>query len=308
MNIFVIGHKSPDLDSVAAAISFSNLKNQLENTDKYKPEIAEEINLETKYVLEKTLFPIPEIINDATDKSFILVDHNEDGQSPNNIKQAKILEILDHHKLNFAYCEPIPVLIKAWGSSCSIIFEEYQKNNIAINKNLATLMLSAILVDTVITKSPTCTSKDIEIIEKLSVLADIKDWKEYGMEIFKVRSSVSKLTAEQIIKSDFKDFAFKTGKFGIGQVETVNLDEIKEKSEELISAMNTIKNGGDYHSVVLAITDIINEGSLFFVSSDDNDGFNKAFSAKLENHQAYIPGIISRKKQITPKLSEVFDK
>lgn len=306
--IYIIGHKSPDLDSVAAAIAYADLKNKLENTNKYVPRVSGEINRETKYALEKFGFSAPEILNSAVGENLILVDHNEASQSPDGIAEAKILEILDHHKLDFKYIEPIKVLIEPWGASCSIIFDLFEKNNIAVEPKLAELMLAAILIDTVITKSPTCTEIDKKIIAKLSNISGIADWQAFGMELFKVRASVSELTAEQIIKSDFKDFNFKAGKLGIGQVETVDLNDFSAREVELLNALTELKNKESYNSVVLFITDIIKEGSKFFVATSNQAKIEEALGAKLENGVVYIPGIISRKKQVLPKFTEVFDK
>ena len=306
--IFVIGHKIPDLDSIAGAISYANLKNAIEKTQNYIPIKTGNINKETKYALQKFNFDSPKILKSAKNKNIILVDHNEFSQAILNIEKSKIIEIVDHHKLDFKYSEPIQVNIKPWGSVCSIIYEEYLKYNIKINKNLAGLMLSAILVDTVITKSPTCTEKDIKIIKELAKITKINDWKKFGMDLFKIKSSVSKLSEMEIIKSDYKDFLFKTGKFGIGQVETVNLKEFDNRQEKILTELNKIKNENNYHTVILFITDIINEGSLFLIATNDLKNIEKALDKKFNNNTVYIEKIISRKKQVIPKLLKIFDK
>ncbi len=305
--IYVIGHKSPDLDSVAAAISYAELKNKITQTDKYLPAAAGEVNRETAFALEKFGFSKPEILKNAAGKKVILVDHNEFSQAVDGIKEAEIVEVLDHHKIDFSYDKPIEFRVRPWGATCTLIAQLAANNGVELSQNMAGLMLSAILVDTVITKSPTTTDKDKEIIEKLSQIAGI-NWQEYGLELFKVRSSVSDLSAPEIIKSDFKDFEFKSGKFGIGQVETVDLNEFKDRNQELLTALGELKKEGGYHSVILFITDILKEGSLFLVASSDEEGVGKALGGKLENGQAYIDGIISRKKQVVPKLTEAFDK
>jgi manganese-dependent inorganic pyrophosphatase len=305
--IYVIGHKSPDLDSVAAAISYADLKNKIAKTDIYQPAAAGEVNRETAFALEKFGFSKPEILKNAAGKKVILVDHNEFSQAVDGIKEAEIVEVLDHHKIDFSYDKPIEFCVRPWGATCTLIAQLAANNGVEFSQNMAGLMLSAILVDTVITKSPTTTDKDKEIIEKLSQIAGI-NWQEYGLELFKVRSSVSDLTAPEIIKSDFKDFEFKSGKFGIGQVETVDLNEFKDRNQELLTALGELKKEGGYHSVILFITDILKEGSLFLVASSDEEGVGKALGGKLENGQAYIDGIISRKKQVVPKLTEAFDK
>jgi len=306
--IYIVGHKSPDLDSVAGAISYADFKNTIEKTDKYVPVLAGASNEETEFALKKFGFEKPAILENAKDQNVILVDHNEFSQAVDGIGEANILEVLDHHKVDFKYNEPIKFLVEPWGASCSIIAQMYFDKGIEISKDLAGLMLSAILVDTVITKSPTCVEKDKEIIEKLAKLAGIEDWQDLGMELFKVCSSVKELSAEEIIKSDFRDFNFKAGKVGIGQAETVDLSEFSEKEEELLNELDKLRKEGEYHSALLLITDIIKEGSLFLVSSENQDKVKEALGAKLEKNRVYIDGIISRKKQVVPKFTDVFDR
>jgi len=306
-NIYVIGHKSPDLDSVAAAISYANLKNQLNETDIYKPAIAGDINKETKYVLDKFNFHVPEKLENFSDKKIILVDHNEISQMADGAKDADIIEILDHHKVSFSYNKPIEIKTKPWGASCTIIADLYEKNKVGISQSMAGLMLAAILVDTVITKSPTCTEFDKDVINELSQKINIADWHEYGMEIFKVRSDIADLSDEAIIRSDFKDFEFKLGKVGVGQIEIADLSVFADRKNDLLSVLKRIQEGESYLAVILLITDIINEGSQFLVASQDLEFFEKAFETKLENNQVYLPGVLSRKKQVTPKLQSVLD-
>jgi len=309
--IYIIGHKSPDLDSVAAAVSYADFKNRQENTDAYIPAITEYVNQVTKFVLDKFNLHTPEVLKNASGKKIILVDHNEFSQALEGISEAEITEILDHHKLNFKYDRPIAVNIKPWGATCSILAQMYLDNNIDIDKNLAGLMLSAILDDTLITKSPTSTGKDKELIEKLARLAGIGDWQAYGFEMFKVKSSVKNFTDMEIVKNDFKDFEFKAGKFGIGQVETVDLSEFDAHAEALLTAMKEMREKENYHSVILFFTDVIKECSQFLIVSDDKEKIVKALGGELKNNQAYTPsiqGIMSRKKQVVPLIAKVFDK
>jgi manganese-dependent inorganic pyrophosphatase len=306
--IYVIGHKSPDLDSVAAAIALAKYRNEIENCDTYEAAIAGEANKETVYLLAKCGLPMPTFLSDLAGKRLILVDHNEAMQSADGVEAASIISILDHHKLDFRYAEPIAVDIRPWGSSCSIVADLYFKAGLAISQPLATLMLGAVLVDTVITKSPTVTEIDKEIIGKLSGLAGIEDWQAFGMEIFKVRSDISDLSDEAIIRSDYKDFAMKEGKFGIGQVETADLSAFADREEGLIARLGEMRQAGDYHSVIIFLTDIIEGGSLFLVASKDQAKVEEALGAKLENGRVYLPGIMSRKKQVAPMFSQVFDK
>jgi manganese-dependent inorganic pyrophosphatase len=303
--IYVIGHKSPDLDSVAAAISYANYQNLTDNARTYIPAVAGELNQLTQYVLEKFGIDRPEILADATDKKIFLVDHNEEAQK---VAGGEVVGILDHHKMNFSNSNPIRINVWPLGSSNSIIYKLYQWKNLEINKELAGLMLSAVLDDTVITKSPTCTAEDKTIIDELSKLAGIENWQEYGIEMFKVKASVSQMSDEEIIKMDYKDFEMKAGKFGIGQVETVDLSDFKSREETLLTGIEKIREAGNYHSVILFVTDIMKGGSQFLVSSSDENALAEAFNTKFENHRAYVDGIMSRKKQVVPAVTEKFDK
>jgi len=305
-NIYIIGHKSPDLDSVAGAIAYAELKNNLEKTDVYTPAVSGDVNMETAYLLSETNFEVPEKISNISGKKVILVDHNEKSQSCDGIDDAEILEVLDHHKVNFNFESPILFRSFPVGSVCTVIADEFFKYNIEISQNLAKLILGAIMIDTVITKSPTCTEKDIEIIEKLSRILGNKDWKNFGLELFKVRSDVSKLSAKEIIMSDFKDFDTSSGKLGIGQVETVDLSEFDSVQDEILKSLEDIKNSNNYHTVILFITDILKEGSLFLIATNEPEKIQKSFDKKFENNKEYIDGILSRKKQVIPKIMEIY--
>ncbi|MFA6394128.1 MAG: manganese-dependent inorganic pyrophosphatase [Patescibacteria group bacterium] len=306
--IYVLGHKSPDLDSVAAAISYAHYKNKTEETDVYLPRVAGGLNRETEYILGKFGFDAPEIMESAKGENVILVDHNELSQAADGMDEAKIAEVLDHHKIDFKYAEPMRFETYPWGSTCTIVANKMFMSGLEISKNIAALQLAAILVDTVITKSPTTTDMDRDIIEKLSELSGISDWKRFGLEIFKIRSSAKELGAEEIIKYDFKDFNFKTGKFGVGQVETVDLNDFSGREDELLAKLKEIREAGGYHSVILFITDIMKEGSLFLVATSDREKVEAALGGKLQDDRVYLNGVISRKKQVAPKFMEVFDR
>ncbi len=305
--IYVVGHKSPDLDSVASAIAYANLKNRLENTQRYQARAAGQLNKETKYVLKKFDFKEIGFLDSAEDKKVILVDHNEFSQAVMGIEKADIVGVLDHHKVNFQYSQPIDFFVRPWGANCTVIAQLYEDHQINIDKELAGLMLSAILVDTVITKSPTCTENDIRWIDELAERTDIEDWREWGMELFKIRSNVKELSPAEIIKSDFKDFNLKAGLFGVGQVETVNLAEFADLEEALLEELDKLREDGGYHTTILFITDILKEGSLFLVSSSEPTLIEKALGKKLVDSKVFLEGVISRKKQVAPMLIKVFD-
>jgi manganese-dependent inorganic pyrophosphatase len=306
--IYVVGHKSPDLDSVAAAVALADLKNKIYGIADYVPAVADDVNQETVYVLEKFGFAQPEKISPIAGKKIFLVDHNEESQIPEGGVGAEIVGVVDHHKINFKSDKPIEFKNLPWGSTCTILAREYFGKKISLDKNLAGLLLAAVLVDTVITKSPTCTEIDKEVIVELAKIAEINDWQAFGMELFKVRGAVATLSNEQIIKNDFKDFNFQAGKFGIGQIETVDLADFAVREDELLAEMKKMQQAEAYHSIVLFITDIIKEGSNFLVVTNDEAAMEKALKNKLIDNKVYLPDVLSRKKQVVPMMAEVFDK
>jgi manganese-dependent inorganic pyrophosphatase len=303
--IYVAGHKSPDLDSVIGSMAYAYLKQQLDSENQYQPIVPGELNNETDYIITTYNLERPPLKESIANESVILVDHNESYQAIDGISDAMILEVIDHHKLSFDYHTPIKIIIEPIGSSCSVIYKLFRAERITIPQNLAAAMLAAVLTDTVITKSPTTTPEDVEIIRELSSIAAIPDWQEFGMTIFKVRSSVADKSSAEIVTSDFKDFDIAGNKIGIGQVETVDVTEFDTKLAELITALDTKRNAEGYHTVMLFITDIIAEESIFLISSDAAPEIAQAFGQSLDQHMFTAP-VMSRKKQVIPTLTQYF--
>lgn len=303
--IYVAGHKSPDLDSVMGCISYAYLKSQVDTKHTFLPTVTGELNPETNYILETYDLEAPQKKDSVANESVILVDHNEAYQAIDGLDQAEILEVIDHHKMSFDYHTPIKIIVEPIGSSCSVIYKLFHAEDVAIPKNLAAGMLAAVLTDTVITKSPTTTKQDRKIIEELAGIAGIDDWYKFGMNIFKVRSSVASKTADEIIVSDYKDFEIGGYKFGIGQVETVDIKEVLGRKSELLAALAIKQNVGDYHTAILFITDVLAEESTFLVASAKPDAIAAAFDQNLVDN-SFVAPVMSRKKQVVPSLSKQF--
>ena len=304
-NIYIAGHKSPDLDSVIGCIAYAHLKNELDSNNTYVPVIAGAINAETEYVLEQCDLETPELKESLEGEHVILVDHNEAHQAIDKLEDAIILEIIDHHKMDFSYHTPVRIMIEPIGSSCNVIAKMYKADDVVIPQNIARAMLAASLTDTIISKSPTTTPEDIKIMNDLAEIAGVADWKTYGMEIFKVRSSVADLSDEQIITADYKDFEIGGHKIGIGQVETVDVSDFDDRTEGLLTTLTSHKESGGYHSVILFITDIIKEESHFLFASEAPDTVAEAFGQSQTNN-TFIAPVLSRKKQVVPQLIEAF--
>lgn len=294
---YIIGHKNPDTDAIVSSYALSQFKGS-----EYKAVIAGEPNNETKFIFEKFGVQIPEILSSVNpDDKFVLTDHNEASQIFDGITSEQIIEIVDHHKLNVSFSTPITITTKPYGSASSIVTEMFIKENKEIDSKLAGLLLGAILSDTVIFKSPTTTEKDKEYAEMLAKIAGIENIVDYGMELFKKKSDISTKTANELINGDFKDFDFNGKKVGIGQIELIDSNDFNSKKDEVIAEMENIKNNGNYFAIIFAVTDIMKEGSYFFVAGNEDEIYS-AFEITKENN--YKAGVLSRKKQIVPVLQE----
>jgi len=304
--IHVIGHKQPDTDSICAPIAYANyLKQKGKNAVAVK---SGKINPETKYVLDYFKIQEPETLTDVTGKIMILLDHNEKSQSPDNIEKAEIIEVIDHHKIDFKCASPIYFHNEPIGSTCSIIAKKYFDNGeVKLTPEIAGIMLAGILSDTVIFKSSTSTDEDKEVAEKLAEIAEIKNIQDFGLEIKKSKASLKGMSAENIILSDFKVFEFGKIKIGVGQVEVVDLSEVNEKKQGLIEKLKEIAQKENYDLVMLIVTDIIKQDSLLLFFEKDNY-IEKAFNKKPENNTLYLKDVMSRKKQVIPPLAELFSK
>jgi len=305
MKMYVCGHINPDSDSICAAISLAYLKTQL--GDEAIPAKQGEINPETKFILDKFGFDEPILKTSYKDENLYIVDYSDLAQAPKDIKDANIIGIVDHHKLgDITTTTPLEGWLRPVGCSNTIIKDMFDYYKVEIPKDLAGIMLCAILSDTVIYKSPTCTKEDIKATEELAKIAGVEDIKALGMEMFLVKSAVKGATPRELITRDYKDFDMSGKKVGIGQLEVVDLSVFDDMIDDLFEDMKALKEEGGRHTLLLLLTDIINEGSKLLVVSDDESLVEKAFETKLENSMAYLPGVLSRKKQVVPFLEKVF--
>lgn len=295
MSLLVFGHKNPDTDSICSSIALSHLKNQLGFDT--KPYTLGEVRKEAQYALDYFKVDAPELLKDVNMKDVILVDHNEFAQSADGIEEANIIEIVDHHKIGGISTDvPISMRVMPVGCTCTIIYQMYKENNVEVPYEIAGLLLSAILSDTLLFKSPTTTEMDKLACEELSKITNI-NMEEYAMEMFKAGTSLDEYSIEEIVNMDFKEFDMSGKRVGIGQVFTLDIDSIFAKKDEFLSYINST----DYDMLVLAITDIIKEGSYLIYKCDDNI-ISEAFSVDA-SQGVFAKGVVSRKKQLVPNLT-----
>jgi len=305
MSTYVFGHTNPDSDSIVGAISLAYLKNQL--GEDCVPTRQGEISPETEFILNKFGGEIPELKTSYAGENVYIVDHSDKAQSPKDIDEATILGIVDHHKLgDLTTSTPLECWIRPIGCSNTVIKEMYDYHEIDIPKNIAGMMLCAILSDTVIFKSPTCTKIDTKVCKELAEIAGVPDYKVLGMEMFIVKSAVAGATARELTTRDYKEFEMGGEKLGVGQLEVVDLSVFDEMKYDLFADMKKLKEEGNLHSVVLLLTDIMKEGSQLLMVSDDESKIEAAFNTKAEKSQMWLDGVLSRKKQVIPFLQPQF--
>ncbi len=235
-------------------------------------------------------------------KKVILVDHNEYGQSVDGLDEAEILEVIDHHKIgDISTSLPISFRNMPVGSTNTIIYNMYKENNINIDNKIAGLMISGILSDTLMFKSPTTTEKDKTAVEELSSLLNL-DVYDYSMQMFKAGTSLSGKTVEEVYYQDFKRFDVDSKKIGISQVFTLSIDDIMNHKNDYIEFIDTTTSSKGYYLNIMAVTDIINEGSYLFYTSEKEKLVKNIFVLEKIYQGVYIPKCISRKKQIVPSI------
>ena len=237
-------------------------------------------------------------------KKLVLVDHNESAQAVPGLEQADILEIIDHHRLaDIQTTQPIYVRNEPVGSTTTIVGEIYREHGVTPFPQMAGLMASAILSDTVMFKSPTCTKRDIAMAERLSKIAGVSI-EEIGKELFDASASDSK-TAEQLIGADFKEFHIAGQKLGVSQIICVDSEKMMSRKDEFMETMQTMRKKNGYDMMILMLTDVLIEGTkLLYLGNDDTIRF--AFNVEPEDNMVWLPGVMSRKKQIIPMLTALW--
>ena len=303
-NLIVFGHKAPDTDTIMSAIAMANLENKI-GKNQAKAYRLGNINKETQYALKNFKIDEPELLEKIDEgQEVILVDHNEFAQSINGIENAKIVKVVDHHKISdFKTSEPLYYTAMPVGCSATIIYGMYKENEIEIEPKIAGAMLSAIISDTLLFKSPTCTEKDIEVANKLAKIANI-DINKYGLDMLKAGTDLSDYTPEQLISIDSKPFETNGVKYQVAQVNTASIEEVLKNKKSIYDAMQSFINQNSKDFFVLLITDILENNSEILVVGEKADIVEKAFNVKLEDDKAFLKGVVSRKKQVVPVIEK----
>ncbi|MFM5882648.1 manganese-dependent inorganic pyrophosphatase [Methanobrevibacter gottschalkii] len=300
---YVFGHKSPDSDSITSSLVMTNLEKELGNTEVQAYRLGN-INKETEFILNYLDIDAPELLeNIEDDANVILVDHNSPSESVENLENANILKVVDHHKLALKTSYPLFLRFEPVGCTETILCKLYEENNVEITKEMATLMLSAIISDTLLLKSPTTTEDDKKAVTKLSKIAEI-DVEEYGLKMLKAGTDLSSFSIEEILALDAKQIDFKNVKSIINQVNTASIPDVLEMKDELEEGMNKIIEKENLDLFMLLITDIVNSNSQVIALGKNADLVEKSYDVKLEDNMVLLEGVVSRKKQVVPIMTE----
>ena len=300
---YIFGHKNPDTDSITSSLVMANLEKKLGNEEAVACRLGN-INKETEYVLNYLGIEAPELIDGVEDgANVILVDHNNPKESVENLDNVNILKVVDHHAVVLTTGYPLFYRAEPVGCTETVLYKLYRENNVEVDKTIATLMLSAIISDTLLLKSPTTTAEDIKAVEELAGIAGI-DPQSYGLEMLKAGTDLSSFSIEEILSLDAKEIDIKGVKVLINQVNTASIPDVMTKKAELEEGMNKVIAEKGLDLFVLLITDIVNSNSQTISIGARADLVEKSYGVTLVDNTALLEGVVSRKKQVIPVLTE----
>ena len=309
--ILVFGHQKPDTDAIGSSMSFSYLCNHLP-VDALNTEVVAlgEVNEETAFALKTFGLEAPRVVNSAKEEgvdTVILTDHNEFQQSISDIEEVTIQEVVDHHRVaNFQTAQPVSMHIEPVGSASSIVYRMFLQIGVEVPKALAGMMLSGLISDTLLLKSPTTHKSDFKVAEELAAIAGV-DLEEYGLAMLKAGTNLANKSADELIDIDAKTFELNGSKVRIAQVNTVDIPEVLARLSDLKAAITKAIAANGYDDFVFMITDIVNSNSEIVEMGSHKDKVEAAFHFTLEDDHAFLAGAVSRKKQVVPQLTESFE-
>lgn len=305
--VFIFGHKNPDTDTICSAITYADLKNKLGFNA--EPVRLGTVSEETQFALDQFGMTAPRLVEKvaAEVKEVILVDHNERQQSADDLEEVRIAEVIDHHRVaNFETKDPLYFRVEPVGCTATILNKMYKENGVSIEKPIAGLMLSAIISDTLLFKSPTCTQQDIDAARELAEIAGV-DADSYGLSMLKAGANLSDKSVKDLISLDAKVFPMGNAKVEIAQVNAVDTNDVLSRQKEVEEVINTVIEEKNLDLFVFIVTDILTNDSVVLALGKGVANVEKAFNITLDNNTAVLKGVVSRKKQIVPPLTASFE-
>ena len=304
----IFGHKNPDTDTICSAIAYAELKKEL-GVEAEAVRLGE-VNGETQYALDFFKIEAPRYVEQVAGeaKEVILVDHNERQQSASDIDQVRVAEVIDHHRIaNFETSQPLYYRAEPVGCTATILNKIYKEKGIAVRKEIAGLMLSAIISDSLLFKSPTCTEEDVATARELAEIAGV-DAESYGLNMLKAGADLSDKTIAQLISLDAKEFQMGSAKVEIAQVNAVDTNDVLSRQSELEEAIQAVIAEKNLDLFLFVVTDILNNDSIGLALGKEANAVERAYNVSLDGNKALLQGVVSRKSQIVPVLTEAFNK
>ncbi|MGO2677784.1 MAG: manganese-dependent inorganic pyrophosphatase [Lactococcus lactis] len=310
--ILVFGHQKPDTDAIGSSYGFSYLSNHRPNGALNTEVVALGTpNEETQFVLDYFGVKAPRVVKSAKEEgvdTVILTDHNEFQQSISDIEDLTIYGVVDHHRVaNFNTAAPLFMTVEPVGSASSIVYRKFLEANVEIPKEVAGLLLSGLISDTLLLKSPTTHVTDHKVAKELAEIAGV-NLEKYGLAMLKAGTNLSTKTAEELIDIDAKTFELNGSNVRIAQVNTVDIPEVLERLSDIKAAINASMTANGYDDFVFMITDIVNSNSEIIALGAHPEKSEAAFNFTLADDHAFLAGAVSRKKQVVPQLTESFNK
>ena len=310
--ILVFGHQKPDTDAIGSSYGFSYLSNHRPNGALNTEVVALGTpNEETQFVLDYFGVQAPRVVKSAKEEgvdTVILTDHNEFQQSISDIEDLTIYGVVDHHRVaNFNTAAPLFMTVEPVGSASSIVYRKFLEANVEIPKEVAGLLLSGLISDTLLLKYPTTHVTDHKVAKELAEIAGV-NLEEYGLAMLKAGTNLSTKTAEELIDIDAKTFELNGSNVRIAQVNTVDIPEVLERLSDIKAAINASMTANGYDDFVFMITDIVNSNSEIIALGAHPEKSEAAFNFTLADDHAFLAGAVSRKKQVVPQLTESFNK
>jgi manganese-dependent inorganic pyrophosphatase len=302
--VLIFGHRNPDTDSICSAIAYAELKTKL--GQQVEAVRLGAVNAETQYALDYFKTEAPRLVEKVAEETdtVILVDHNERQQSAEDIAQVRVAEVIDHHRIaNFETAGPLYYRAEPVGCTATILNKLYKENGVAVEPRVAGLMLSAIISDSLLFKSPTCTPEDVAAARELADIAGVNP-EEYGLAMLKAGADLSKKTVDELLKLDAKEFQMGSAKVEIAQVNAVDVNDVLSRQAEAEDKIRAIIDAKGLDLFLFVVTDILNNDSVGIALGKRADAVEQAYGVKLENNRAVLKGVVSRKSQIVPVLTE----
>lgn len=305
-SVYITGHTRPDVDAVVSAYGYQIYRHSRGDFN-YIAIRCDEVNPVTKWLFAHFKTDLPNLVSDVSGRKIVLVDHTDPEQRPKGWENADIIEVLDHHKLKLETSVPPKITIRPYGSTSTLVAKKMLDASIKLKPELAGLLLGALLDDTLALRSPITTYTDKMIAGQLGAISGLNDISKFARELFAQKDVWSKMKGEEIVNTDSKGYEMNRVKIQISQVETMdNIELIKKKGGEIIRAVDLINKKEPKDIRLIMLTDLIRNDCIVIAVGPRAMELEKVFNNKFEGSQMYLPGVVSRKKQVEAPLIQYF--